>query len=62
VIVIAYLFGDDWKCDHTAEGLVTLASNVVLIVALVPILTWMGCKLRKYPSDGRCDAFLLDCN
>lgn len=53
VVVLAIAYGENWHCDSSSQGVLTLASNAILIVALVPVLTWMGCKLRKYPSDGR---------
>lgn len=50
VLCIAAAVGEHWTCE---QSVITLVSNAFLILTLVPLLTYMGCKLRKYPSDGR---------
>ena len=61
ILVICVIFGlaaglgDDWNCYI---GNVALASNAMLILILLPVLTVMGFKLRKYPADGRYELFL----
>lgn len=50
VLAAAALIGDDWNCDLST---LTLASNLMMILIHVPLMSWMACKLRHYPADGR---------
>lgn len=56
VLLVAFLSGDDWRCQNGRNKVVnnvTLVSNLGLLLVLSPLFAWMSCKLRKYPADGR---------